>query len=114
MANVIGSRSWCHRCHKPAMININGKQWCADCFNRDQKKMSKKTQPDSGSNELLLQSRIGELEHEVNQTWKLLWLLANRKGGKLTFTPKELMTMKDGGKISRVVGEDGVVTVEAL
>lgn len=108
-------RSWCHRCHKPAMININGKQWCGDCFNRDQEKMSKKLAPgsDDGSNVLLLQARIAELEHEVNQGWKLLWLLANRKGGKLTFTPKELATMKDGGKISRTVDE-GVVTVEAL
>ena len=63
---------------------------------------------------LLLQSRIDELEREVAQNWKLMWLLANRKGGKLTFTPKELATMKDGGKIQRTVGDDGVVTVEAL
>lgn len=78
--------------------------------------MSKKTkdQPDSGSGELMLQGRINELEREINQVWKLLWLLANRKGGKLTFTPKELETMKDGGKITRTVGEDGIVTVEAL
>jgi hypothetical protein len=94
------------------MININGKQWCADCFNRDQRKMSKKI--DDGSTVLLLQSRIEELEREVSQNWKLMWLLANRKGGKLTFTPKELQTMKDGGKISRVVDDEGVVTVEAL
>lgn len=76
--------------------------------------MSKKTQPDTGSKELILQARISELEREVNQNWKLLWLIANRKGGKVTFTPKELATMKDGGSISRTVGEDGVVTVEAL
>lgn len=106
--------NWCHRCHKPAMININGKQWCGDCFNRDQKKMAKNKQPDEGSNLLLLESRIAELEREVNMNWKLMWLLANRKGGKLTFTPKELQTMKDGGKISRVVDDEGVVTVEAL
>lgn len=78
--------------------------------------MSKKNQdqPDTGSSELILQARIGELEREVNQGWKLMWLLANRKGGKLTFTPKELQTMKDGGKISRTVDAEGVVTVEAL
>jgi hypothetical protein len=108
-------KSWCHRCHKPAMININGKQWCGDCFNRDQHKMAKKNPtPDEGSNVLLLQARIEELEREVNQNWKLLWLLANRKGGKLTFTPKELATMKDGGRISRTVDDENVVTVEAL
>jgi hypothetical protein len=77
--------------------------------------MAKKNpSPDAGSETLLLQARIGELEHEVNQGWKLLWLLANRKRGKLTFTPKELATMKDGGRISRTVDEEGVVTVEAL
>jgi hypothetical protein len=43
-----------------------------------------------------------------------MWLLANRKGGKLTFTKKELDTMKHGGKISRTVDKNGVVTVEAL
>lgn len=75
--------------------------------------MAKKN-PDAGSEQLLLQSCIDELEREVNMNWKLMWLLANRKGGKLTFTPKELATMKDGGKISRVVGEDGVVVIEAL
>lgn len=78
--------------------------------------MSKKNQdqPDTGSSELMLQAHIRELEQEVNQVWKLLWLLANRKGGKLTFTTKELQTMKDGGKISRTVDDEGVVTVEAL
>lgn len=60
------------------------------------------------------QKRIDDLENEVRQTWKLLWLLANRKGGMLTFTPKELQTMKQGGKISRTVDDDGVVTVAAL
>jgi len=66
------------------------------------------------SKETELLARIIELESEVKQTWKLLWLLANRKGGTLTFTPKELATMKDGGRISRTVDpETGVVTVEA-
>jgi len=66
------------------------------------------------SKDVEMSARIVELESEVNQTWKLLWLLANRKGGTLTFTPKELATMKDGGRISRTVDpETGVVTVEA-
>jgi hypothetical protein len=59
------------------------------------------------------QKRIDELESEVRQTWKLLWILAKRKGGALTFTPKELQTMRQGGKISRTVDANGVVTVEA-
>lgn len=104
LVNSIMARSWCERCHKPSMISYDGHTFCADCFNREQAKMAK----------VMDAARIKELESEVQQSWKLLWILAKRKGGKLTFTPTELQTMKQGGQLQRTVDAEGVVTLEAL
>jgi len=49
------------------------------------------------------EQQIANLTKEVSLCWNLLWLLANRKGGKVTFEQKELQTLKDGGKVQRTV-----------
>lgn len=55
------------------------------------------------------QTREEQLATSLDHAYKLLWLLATRKGGTLTFKPKELNALTNGGQVRMDVSDEALV-----